>query len=229
VQFGNPVYRIVQCETAIVNGAVTVVQAGSQAFFPADLVLHCVVTVHDEKTRAPERWTQERKLTSGKYSTQSKVIKREDVVRTVRAEYRSQLTAGATWGLPNKLTLADALLPAKPYKQTGTITNDKDKSLGGLNNASGLTVLANYYLDQEQATYQPKESLEYSYAAIMSISPDGVIQQVSWSVGLSGASTRASKNSEFNLNVLSHAERRNLEVLRAEKQRLAAGGKPQSE
>jgi len=236
VQFSNPVYRVVRCTTTlsttnavrVAAGTATVVQAGSQAFFPAELVLTCVVNVHDDKTREVKRWTKQRALANGRFSTPPKIIKREDVGRTVRADYRTLLGQFTAWNLSDITGLAAAQAPPTPYVQTSVITNEKDTGLGG-NKIAGLDSIANYYLNQQQATYQPKQSLEYSYAAIMPISPDGVIQQVSWSVGLEGATTRASKNSEFNLNVPSHAERRTLELLRVEKARLAAGGKPQSE
>ena len=49
------------------------------------------------------------------------------------------------------------------------------------------------------------------YAGIVPISPDGAIQQVEWSGGLSGCVTRASRNSEFSLVVAPYHERRQAE------------------
>ena len=111
------------------------------------------------------------------------------------------------------------------YRKTEVITNLEDKvDPTKLLTTAGVKSLANYYLDREQAMYQPKESLQYSYVGIVAISPDGQIQQVSWNVGEGGATTEASKNSEFDLALPSHTERRTLEILRIERQRIRNGG-----
>lgn len=48
--------------------------------------------------------------------------------------------------------------------------------------------------------FQAIESFEVTYGHILPLSPDGRIRQVSWSVGRSGATTRAGLNTEFALN-----------------------------
>lgn len=61
-----------------------------------------------------------------------------------------------------------------------------------------------FYLDNEAKThaefalkkYQDIESSEAQYAGLLPISPDGAIQQVTWEVSDSGATTRASRNCE---------------------------------
>lgn len=224
VQFSDPVYRFVRCETNLEknNSTDAIVHAGSYAYFPAELVLECVVNVHDYNDRHPERFTKEQRLTNQKFSTRPKVIKRDDVALTVRAQY--QAAQSIAYGLSDASTIASATAPLTPYVQTNVVTNEKDTGLNGIN-SSGVKSIANYYIAEERATYLPKESLETSYSAIVPINPDGVIQQVSWSVGLSGATTKASKNSEFDLRLPSHSERRTLQILKAEKDRLKRGGK----
>lgn len=71
-----------------------------------------------------------------------------------------------------------------------------------------------YYLDQAQQEYQQSRPLERVYAGLLPISPDGAIQQVTWSVGPSGATTRASWNDEHSTTAPSYAERRAWERLR---------------
>ena len=224
IQFTDAMFRYVRCEQDLTNrsGSVIISRAGSHVFFPAELVLECVVNVKDDKDRHLDRFTKEMKITNQKFSTRQKVIRRDDVGLTVRAQYQSQLAAA--WGLVDITYLGIAQAPLTPYVQTNIVTNEKDTSLNGVN-SSGVDSIASYYLSEARATYLPKESLETSYAAIVPINPDGVIQQVSWSVGLSGATTKASKNSEFDLRLPSHSERRTLQILKAEKDRLKRGGK----
>jgi hypothetical protein len=59
------------------------------------------------------------------------------------------------------------------------------------------------------AKYVTQISEEKQYAGLLAINPDGAIQQVSWSVGDSGARTRASRNMEF--AAPRHGERRRKE------------------
>jgi len=224
VQFSDPVFQFVRCETNLTktSSSDTIVQAGSYAYFPAQLVLECVVNVQDDKDRETQRFTKELRLTNQKFSTRSKVIKRDDVALTVRAQY--QAAQSIAYGLADASTIATATAPLTPYVQTNVVTNEKDTGLNGIN-SSGVKSIANYYLAEERATYLPKESLETSYSAIVAINPDGVIHQVSWSVGLSGATTKASKNSEFDLRLPSHSERRTLQILKEQKERLKRGAK----
>lgn len=55
--------------------------------------------------------------------------------------------------------------------------------------------------------YQDVKPQNRSYATLLPINPDGAIQQVSWAVGKSGASTQASRNTEHNYAVPTYAER----------------------
>lgn len=209
VQFSEPVYQFVKLEANLTknNRTTVIAAAGSFAYFPAEIILECSFSILDEKKRQPERYTLDRKMSNGKFQTGPKIIKREDIYRTVVSRYKS--VGELNRSITDTTSLASVLAEAVPYELLPAeriVDNEKD-----------LKVKANYYLDAEQAKYQPKESLSYSYPRIEKISPDGMIHQVSWSVGPDGATTEASQNSEFDLVVPTYAERRNLEILRLQK------------
>lgn len=70
-----------------------------------------------------------------------------------------------------------------------------------------------HYLEAAKAEYQQTYPDERTYMGLVPISPDGAIQQVTWSVGPQGATTMASRNTEHALWVPSYRERRFLELL----------------
>lgn len=75
---------------------------------------------------------------------------------------------------------------------------------------------ANYYLAAAQLDYQLTTPEERTYMGLVPINPDGAIQQVTWSVSnTAGATTRASRNNEWNPAVPPYRERRIFEDLRA--------------
>jgi hypothetical protein len=61
--------------------------------------------------------------------------------------------------------------------------------------------------------YQTTNPQDRTYMGLAGISPDGAIQQVTWSVGPQGATTRASRNNEWNPAVPAFRERRQFERL----------------
>ena len=73
---------------------------------------------------------------------------------------------------------------------------------------------ANYYLAAADLEYQVRLPQEIAYAGLIPLSPDGAIQAVTWTVGSSGATTRASRNDEINIPIIPYRERRMLEKLR---------------
>lgn len=79
---------------------------------------------------------------------------------------------------------------------------------GTTDNAQDFDEEAGYSLDAAEAEFQTLLTGYMEYAGITPISPDGAIQQVEWRGGLSGGTTRASRNSEFSLVVPSWKERR---------------------
>lgn len=78
-------------------------------------------------------------------------------------------------------------------------------------NLEDLKAAADYYLNAADRQYQTTITNEITYGGIVPISPDGAIQQVTWSVGNGPATTQASRNSEHALYVPPFAERRSRE------------------
>lgn len=198
------------------DGLTKILSANSLANIPAFLTIECVVTVKDAKTRKPERHTVERDLGNGRFRTKPKVIRRDDIFLTRRVRYTD--LAETTYGMDDLLSFTDATGGIPVQSVTQIIEN---RVAGpGVHGDQGIDNRIKYYLDSEVARITPKESLNYSYVEIRDISPDGAIHQVSWSVGPDGATTTASKNSEFDLVVPSYDERRMVELARIERERL---------
>lgn len=88
-------------------------------------------------------------------------------------------------------------------------------------NEDTIKAEADHYLDAAAKEYELEASSEVQYAGIEEIEPDGAIAQVTWSVGGSGATTRASRNAEH-AKTDSYKERRRREMVNqaAEKQAL---------
>jgi hypothetical protein len=81
-------------------------------------------------------------------------------------------------------------------------------------NRDDLNVECDAYLKQAQLEFQTPLPQDLAYAGLWPISPDGAIQQVGWSVGPEGATTRASRNSEFSTAVPLYQTRRLFEQIR---------------
>jgi len=75
---------------------------------------------------------------------------------------------------------------------------------------------ADFEIAAAALAYQTPLPQEIAYAGLKAISPDGAIQQVAWSVGSGGCTTRASRNDEFSVVTPSYQERRALERLRGD-------------
>lgn len=67
---------------------------------------------------------------------------------------------------------------------------------------------AQHYLDQEAAGALDANALTVRYMGISRVAVDGAIQQVTWTVGGSGATTTASRNDEQPDETLTYAEKR---------------------
>lgn len=74
-------------------------------------------------------------------------------------------------------------------------------------NFDQVNELAQSYINEALVKYQQPVSGQVQYAGIKPIDLDGAIQQVSWSVGPSGATTHASRNSEFAIYAPSFKEK----------------------
>lgn len=110
--------------------------------------------------------------------------------------------------------IADYGNPSFPNDPDGTTPNINDWNKE-----------ADHYLDAVQAEYDTDETGDVQYDDLRRIDPDGAIQQVTWNTGPNGATTRASRNSEYNLAIPSYDERRRQEQLIAAVQK-QQGAKP---
>jgi hypothetical protein len=178
---------------------------------PAALRLECTFTIQDEKTRVPVRHSIEKKLANGKFGTQPKIIKREDIVRTHRVELETE-SLPTDYGVASTTTVEqfDEVL-ARELKVFQVITNDEE-----------VDRKAKYYIESEAEALKPKTNADTSYPYIRKIDPDGAICQVTWTVGTGGATTQASRNNEFNLSIPSYAERRTAELARRQREKVAS-------
>lgn len=109
VMFSEPIYSLTD----------------TQQTEPAELYLTIGHSVKDEKTRQFERFTQERKLPGRRYNTGPRVIRRDDLARTVEGVYTSSPKT-ATTVTTNDTELkreADYYLDAATAEYRGTETN----------------------------------------------------------------------------------------------------------
>ena len=72
---------------------------------------------------------------------------------------------------------------------------------------------AQYYLNGLAAQYWKSNALVQEYNGLIPINLDGAIQQVTWTVGDSGCSTTASRNTEHNFAIPPYPARRYFEML----------------
>lgn len=85
---------------------------------------------------------------------------------------------------------------------------------GIVSNEETLTTYLRRVLNAIIQEYQTLFPEDIVYAGIKQVTPDGAIQQVSWTVGAAGATTRASRNTEHDVLVPAYKVRRNQEKLR---------------
>ena len=161
-------------ERGIVMFSDFVVKITGSEWVPAVLYLTCSFNARDKTTRQTIRYFRTRNPTNGIPDTGTQVIRRDEIIPTLKVTYNS---SGAATG------------------STVNLTDIQDE--------------ADYHLDAAEAAYQDIAAEDGEYAGIFPVSPDGAIQQVTWSVQAGeggGARTRASRNSEHNLKVPSYAE-----------------------
>lgn len=227
VQFNDPVYMIVKLDTDVYSNSLTLIAAkGSFAYFPAQLLLECVFNIRNYKNHQTVRHSKVRKIGNGRNKTKPKIIKREDLAKTVRVRYVSPTNTAVT--INDTTTYLQAISPPTALVVRDIITNENGTGLtiagGGVD--AGLDGKMDYYLDAEEALYRNRTTKSYKYLKIMPISPDGKIHQVTFNVGTDGATTEASENDEVNRYVPSYDEKRLAQITIAERKRIAAGGKP---
>ncbi|HEY3788417.1 MAG TPA: hypothetical protein VGL71_06150 [Urbifossiella sp.] len=100
--------------------------------------------------------------------------------------------------------VSDTRIAANAFQITGTLDNiDSD-----------LLPAANYYLQAANQKYEIDGTSGRTYSGIIPFSPDGAIQQMTWSVGGGRpATTVASRNTEHNVFVPNYPERRRKEQI----------------
>lgn len=86
---------------------------------------------------------------------------------------------------------------------------------GVVQNQVEVDAEADYYLDGAEQEYQITLPQEVTLPGLVRIDPDGAIQQIEWRVGAQGATTTASRNTEFSVVVPPYPLRRVNEFLRA--------------
>lgn len=133
--------------------------------------------------------------------------------------YRKTFTyPGQQWGTPARILKHDDLVLSTfpDYDALGQAI------LAGLHdNKADINTGCDYYIRGADQEYQLTAPYDYQYAALLPINPDGAIQQVTWSVGLSGATTRASRGFEYHPAIPSYRERKTWALLQSDKFDLA--------
>lgn len=115
-------------------------------------------------------------------------------------------------GLPEFTTKEDVIVNVigtyntQTNQLTGITSNPED---------ADAPLRAQAYVNAMAAKYQTTASQQQKWNGIMKIDPDGVIQQVTFSIGPEGIFTQASTNSEFSTYLPSYSARRNRENLAA--------------
>jgi hypothetical protein len=112
---------------------------------------------------------------------------------------------------------APKLWAVREDAEVGVIgTYDEDHKLTGYDtlNKADADARAGYYIDALQIPFQLSAGVVRQYPGLLPIDPNGMIQQVSWSVGPDGPTTIASANCEHSPNVPDYPNRRLKENLR---------------
>lgn len=162
---------------------------------PADLALRTAFPVRDLTTRAFKRYLFERSLGTN-YNTGTAIVKRDDLVPTLITKY-----AAGQQLLPNAL-------PASSTDNFTSLNTDAQQALDGI--------------EVQYQTEFPESAL---YAGLIAQSPDGAIQQVTWSVGPGGTTTRIARNKEVAGVSSLYAVRRMYERQRGQKAPAVLSGK----
>ncbi len=125
------------------------------------------------------------------------------------SRYRKVQDVGGQWNTGTRVEKHDeiVLCVIGVYTTSGTLR-------GAVANSTRCDAEASLYLQSISQEYQGKKSQEKLYPGIIPIDPTGAVQQVTWSVGPAGATTRASLNSEHSKITPPFKQRRIVEDLR---------------
>jgi hypothetical protein len=204
----------------------------------ATLTLRCAVSVRDIKTWALHRFQWALVYPGGQWGTGPRVLKHDELVYMTMPIYGVDLPElqfeaanpppafsdvprpGAGLPDPGKgdQFFGPYLGPPDKTPQFSDVSNVSTPAPGVhklFTNAPGIITESNYYLQAADLEYQTPTPQQITYAGLLPISPDGAIQQVTWSVSSSsGATTRASRNNEFDYHIPPFRERRFYEDMR---------------
>lgn len=142
------------------------------------------------------------------------IVQDQNTRGTIR--YTRERQTGATFGTPTRFSLHDEIIVAVIAKY-----NDAFNIIGSEDNREGANLEMDHYLDALQAEYQLLNPQQVTYPGIVPVQLDGAISQVSWSVGLSGARTEATRNNESRRLSMPYRELRRMQREQAEVKRLA--------
>lgn len=90
-------------------------------------------------------------------------------------------------------------------------TYDDGIRTGHVTNTSEVNKEAEFYWTAEAKKFDLEPSQDVQYAGLVAIRLDGAVQQVSWQVGGGPAFTRASRNEEYDVHLLSYDRKREVE------------------
>jgi hypothetical protein len=124
------------------------------------------------------RYRQTQQIPGAHWNTGTRILRHEEVQQTVQANY-------------------EMLKPVKGSVQ----------QFLGLTTTLDQTEI-NYYLAAALAEYDQPPPQEVLYPGILAVSPDGAIEQVTWTIDQSGAKTRASRCMEHDSTVPAYRTRR---------------------
>jgi hypothetical protein len=97
------------------------------------------------------------------------------------------------------------------------IFDNNDQLISLNSNTAAVDQECDYWLTAAQLEYDTSAPEDLTYAGLVPIALDGAIQQVTWSVGPGGATTRATRNCEHSLTAPPYPLRRLLEQVRGSK------------
>ena len=179
--------------------------AGGVGAVPAAVTLETACTVLDAETNQVVRWEEVRDL-GGPAPTEW--THHDDVKVGVLGIYSDASPPDGSGSFAG--AGANPALEGAAFNGLRNVLQKWIYADGDLEDVKGR---AGYYLDGMQARYQMPQSDGRQYIGIIPIDPDGLIHQVTWSLGPGGASTSASANSEINIVVPNYFSRRRAENL----------------
>lgn len=166
-------------ELGVVRFDVPIVRRGAgEILEPAELYLTVAHPVRSRAHRQPLRYEFEQPLAGALAETGPKVVLRDDLVELVK-------------GAPIPASGAPSQNQTSPERNTST-----------------LAAAAQAFAAALDAEFRGETTADVEYVGLVPVALDGAIQQVEWSEGPEGATTRASRNAEFATAVWPYAERR---------------------